>query len=109
MFYDIKPLLLYLTLHRGTGQGNKCLSPTVFMKAKKGGLFSKYTLEKLTAINWSKAKLFGERLTLLIIHSAIIGSSKGFVELFNSADSHCAIESNQLEKCNAMFYCVTKR
>lgn len=73
------------------------MSPTAFIKAKNGWFCSKYTLEKLTAVNCRKAKLFGRRLTLSIIHSATIGSSKVSMEPVNSIDSHCAVESNKIE------------
>lgn len=71
MFYDIKPLLLYLKLQRVTVQGQK-----PFMKAERGGFCSKDTRMKLTAVNCKRAKLFGGRLTLSIIHSTTMGSSK---------------------------------
>lgn len=67
--------------------------PTAFMKVKRGGL-SKYTLNKLTAINCRRDKLFGRRLTLSIIHSATIGSSKVSVKPVNSTETNCAVVSN---------------
>lgn len=109
MFYDIKPLLLYLTLHRVTEQGNKCLLQ-LLQKPKRGGFCGKYTLVKLTAVNCGRPKLFGRKLTPSIIHSATIGSSKRFLEPVNSIDSLCAIESNKTETCSTLsFHCQTKR
>lgn len=82
------------------------MAPTAFMKAKRGGL-SKYTLNKLTAINRRRDKLFGRRLTLSIIHSAAIGSSKGYVKPVNSTESHCAVDSNIIR--NTPLYSSTVR
>lgn len=81
------------------------MSLTAFMKAERGGFCSKYTLAKLTAINCKRAQLFGRRLTLSIIHSTTMGSSKASVEPVNSMDSHCAVESNKTETC--MLYSST--
>jgi hypothetical protein len=80
------------------------MPPTAFMKAKRGGFYSKYTLEKLIAVNYRRAKLFGRILTLSIIHSATIDSSKGSVEPVTSIDSHCAVESNKIETHSTMFF-----
>jgi hypothetical protein len=46
------------------------------MKATGGEFSGKYMFKKLTAVNFIRDKLFGRRLTLSIIHSATIGSSK---------------------------------
>lgn len=72
------------------------------MKVKGGEFSGKYTLENLIAVNCRRDKLFGRRLTLSIIHSATIGSSKGSVKPVNSTESHCAIDNNKIE--NTSFY-----
>lgn len=80
------------------------MSATAFMKARRGGFCSKYTLVKLTAVNCGRPSLFGRRLTPSIIHSATIGSHKSSLEPVNGVDSHCAVENNKTETRSTIFF-----
>lgn len=79
------------------------------MKAKRGGVSSKYMLEKLIAVNCRRDKLFWRKLTLSIIHSATIGSSKGSVKPVNIIESHCAVDSNKTETHSFIFFHCEKK